>query len=261
VDGCTITGARRDISGFVELKWTDGDAWTREDAGVCAPTPTPSPTSPDSGAPLWESVERQSCEFRSSLSLGPMRSPSATCSTFSTRASTPGGSVSTPSTRRRGTIWSATELTLRTCGDSDLQRSPSHGELSLSHRKALLQGRWRSSRKRGGLVAVKGSEAIYERTGKRYALSVLPGGGLVLDSCRIVRVTRDGTEVLWTDGDVWTRDRDSYEPPPLPHTSEYPSDTPTSAPTPPGTSIMHSQSHPILSTALAAAAAVGKREE
>eukprot|EP00756_Hemistasia_phaeocysticola_P015815 Hpha_TRINITY_DN15437_c0_g2::TRINITY_DN15437_c0_g2_i1::g.173592::m.173592 len=219
VDSCTITAARRDHSGFVELKWSDGDVWTREEggSGLCAPTPTPSPSSrAESGAMnLWEGLEMRNCEFHSSFGL--MRSPSlqslGTGSTFSTRASTPGGSVSTPSTRRRGTIRSATEFTLRPfcCdGDSHSQRSPSHGEMIL-HRKALLQGRWKSSRKRGGAVVVKGNEAVYERSGKCYPLSVVQGGGVILDGCRIVRIGGDGTEVLWSDGDVWTRDRASYE--------------------------------------------------
>eukprot|EP01062_Namystynia_karyoxenos_P036947 TRINITY_DN268_c8_g1_i1.p1 TRINITY_DN268_c8_g1~~TRINITY_DN268_c8_g1_i1.p1 ORF type:complete len:443 (+),score=90.26 TRINITY_DN268_c8_g1_i1:81-1331(+) len=223
LDGCVPTHTKRDPAGRVmELRWSDGDVWTRDDGSSAVRTPRGS-----ASLPLFDGMSLRTGS--AAEGDGTVRSPSAL--SFRSQSSTPSFcastiSASTPSTIRRGSAVPISRLHIpasRPCGDCDpSQRLRSPSRMDRIRCKALLQGRWRSSRKHGGRVEVLGLEAVYERSGKRYPVTELPGGGVSLDGCLISMTSRDGCEIHWTDGDVWTRDDpvDSYTPVDIPAPDE-----------------------------------------
>ena len=69
--------------------------------------------------------------------------------------------------------------------------------------KGHLQGTWKS--KSGSKILIMGSDVTFCRSGKKAKLVEARDGSVMLGGIALDMAAKDGSEIVWKDGDVWRR--------------------------------------------------------
>ncbi|KAJ9469670.1 hypothetical protein DIPPA_00129 [Diplonema papillatum] len=166
-----------------------------------SPPPFPHFTRANSGPHVAEPTGREGGYRNSVCSVNSCLSPEASERSMSP---TPGGGE-----RRKKKVVKKSASRRASCASPVLSVAPppppppADDEPPRVSQRAVLQGLWET--RKGKQIEVIGTELHFLISGKRVHLKEFPSGLVELHGVKLDKAARDGSEVIWCDGDVWTR--------------------------------------------------------